>query len=108
MSSPVLAEFDQVTIQNSLGVAAGITALHLVLEQLSPEARRMVKETILTQWKGAWNEAFQSWMNRYIATLNQTTNSDKLDQPEDFQQAFSATMAEAEKSARISLRLNES
>lgn len=106
MSSPVLTEFDQLTIQQSFAAACGLTALHFVLEAYPDEKRRQIKEDIVKQWRGSWKESFQSYMDRYMAVMRSTTNSHQLDQPEDFQQAFNAALAEAERVGRISLRLD--
>lgn len=106
MSTPSLTTFDQLTIQQSFAAACGMTALHLVLEAFTPEQQLKLKEGIVAQWRASWQETFQRRMAQLMEAMSKTTNNQRLDQPEDYQQAFNAAMAEAEQVARISLRLD--
>lgn len=105
--SAALSDIDHLAIRHSFGAACGITALHLVLERFSPEAARDIKEGVLANWRGMWHETFQRQVAEYTQTLGKITNSHHLEQPEDYQQAFNAALAQAEKSARVTLRMEE-
>ena len=104
---PTLSESDDLIIRQSFAAACGITALHLVLENMEDVERRHIKDNIIAQWKGAWTEAFQGQMNEYTSILNKVTNAHKLSAPEDFQVAFNNSLNEAEKMGRVSLGMEE-
>jgi hypothetical protein len=105
--SPTLSYIDDLAIRQSLGICCGVTALHLILEKMSPTESAAIKESIIETWRGMWRETFQRQMAEYTMTLNKVTNSHKLDQPEDFQEAFNKALADAEKNARVTLRMEE-
>lgn len=105
--SALLSDIDHLAIRHSFGAACGITALHLVLERFSPETQLSIKRGVIDNWKGMWRETFQRQVAEYTNTLNQVSNSHHLDQPEDYQQAFNVALAEAEKSARVTLRMED-
>lgn len=106
-SIPVLTEFDQLAIMQSFGAACGTTALLVAIEDFEPETQREIKEKVITQWRGAWMDVFRDRMFTYNESLSKMTNSHKIAGPEDFQQAFNGALRAAEKTARISLRLEE-
>lgn len=101
--SPILSESDNFIIRQSFAAACGITALHLVLENMEHAERQHIKDSIITRWRGAWQDAFQGQMNEYTSMLNKVTNAHKLSAPEDFQVAFNNSLNEAEKMGRVSL-----
>ncbi len=105
--SPTLSESDKLVIRQSFAAACGITALHLVLENMEPAEQQHIKEGIIAQWRGAWTESFQGRMNEYNLTLGKVSNAHKLVAPEDFQIAFNQALNETEKMGRVSLRMEE-
>ncbi len=100
-----LSEIDHLAIRQSFGAACGVSALHLMLADRSEEERFSIKNQVISTWRAAWQEAFQQEMKSYMSALSTLSNAHKLDQPEDYQQAFNDALADAEKSARIALRM---
>lgn len=95
------------TITQSFAAGCGITALLLVLEGKDVKTQRAVKEQVINIWKRQWVDIFQRDLARRNEILCKVEGGDVLQQPEELQVAFNAYMAMAEKSARVSLRLEE-
>lgn len=106
-TNPILSDEYALNIMQSFGGACAVTALLLVLEGFELEEQRAIKEKMLSVWKRNWRETFQRDLIRYNGVLEKVENSGVLDQTEDMQIAMNQSLAAAEKSARIALRMEE-
>lgn len=104
-----LPEDYAMTMLQSFTASCGVAALIFVLQEKPEEEAIKTKEAIIKTWKKTWLDKFQNDMQNYNEVLadSTTTKTEDFPQPEEYQLGFNRALAVAEKSARVSLGLED-